>query len=164
MNKMIKNMRKGLKLTQIELSNRADVGLRFIRELEGGKSTVRLDKVQKVLEFFGCHLEVIKNDKNYIPKPLINKYAYGPKWNKKFREEIRKIDNFTCQFCGCTEKEHIEKYKIPLHVHHIDFNKFNNEISNLISLCYFCHAKTNGNKELMQEKCQEIVNKRPILK
>ena len=49
------------KLTQIELSERAGVGLRFIRELENGKSTVRLDKVTQVLQFFGYHIDIIKN-------------------------------------------------------------------------------------------------------
>jgi len=59
----IKELRKEFKLTQVELAERIGVGLRFIRELERGKPTVRMDKVNKVLEFFGCHIEVIKNDK-----------------------------------------------------------------------------------------------------
>ncbi len=54
----IKELRKETGLTQIELAKRVGVGLRFIRELEQGKSTVRLDKVTQVLEFLGCHLEV----------------------------------------------------------------------------------------------------------
>jgi hypothetical protein len=35
--------------------------LRFLRELEQGKATVRMDKVSQVLEFLGCHLRVEKN-------------------------------------------------------------------------------------------------------
>ena len=58
--KQIKNLRKKYQLTQIELSERAGVGLRFIRELENGKSTVRLDKVTQVLQFFGYHIEIVK--------------------------------------------------------------------------------------------------------
>jgi y4mF family transcriptional regulator len=42
----IKKRRKQLELTQPELAERAGVGLRFIRELEQGKQTVRLDKVK----------------------------------------------------------------------------------------------------------------------
>ena len=61
--KKIQELRKTAKLTQVELSVRAGVGLRFIRELERGKSTVRLDKVDQVLEFFGYHLEVVKNER-----------------------------------------------------------------------------------------------------
>ncbi|MFH1453421.1 MAG: type II toxin-antitoxin system Y4mF family antitoxin [Armatimonadota bacterium] len=61
--KKIKELRKKAKLTQIELSGRAGVGLRFIRELERGKSTVRMDKVNQVLEFFGYHIEVSRDAK-----------------------------------------------------------------------------------------------------
>lgn len=49
----IKNRRKQLNMTQEELSRRAGVGLRFIRDLEQGKESVRLDKVNQVLALFG---------------------------------------------------------------------------------------------------------------
>lgn len=49
----IKGMRKKYGLTQIDLSEKAGVGLRFVRELEQGKPTLRLDKVNQVLALFG---------------------------------------------------------------------------------------------------------------
>ena len=49
----IKNSRKRLGLTQEELAFKAGVGLRFLRELERGKTTVQLDKVNVVLNMFG---------------------------------------------------------------------------------------------------------------
>ena len=49
----IKQKRKLFRLTQIELADRTGVGIRFIRELEKGKSTVQLNKVNQVLELFG---------------------------------------------------------------------------------------------------------------
>lgn len=49
----IKDKRKQFKLTQIELAERSGVGVRFVRELERGKTTVQLDKVNLVLELFG---------------------------------------------------------------------------------------------------------------
>lgn len=55
----IKQKRKQLKLTQPELAERAGVGLRFIRELEQGKQSVRLDKVNQVLALFGSEVGVI---------------------------------------------------------------------------------------------------------
>ncbi len=61
--KKIKELRKNAKLTQVEFAKRAGVGLRFIRKLEQGKPTIRLDKVNQVLEFFGYHIEVIQNEK-----------------------------------------------------------------------------------------------------
>ncbi|MCY2931591.1 MAG: helix-turn-helix transcriptional regulator [Planctomycetota bacterium] len=56
----IVEMRKAAGLTQAQLARRAGVGLRFIRELEQGKPTVRLDKVCQVLDLFGCQLTTRK--------------------------------------------------------------------------------------------------------
>lgn len=55
----VKQKRKRLKITQPELAERAGVGLRFIRELEQGKPTLRLDKVNQVLALFGSEVGVI---------------------------------------------------------------------------------------------------------
>lgn len=57
----IKTKRRKLKLTQPELAEKAGVGLRFLRELEQGKESVRLDKVNQVLALFGASVGVIKN-------------------------------------------------------------------------------------------------------
>ncbi len=62
LNEQIKQLRKKSGLTQVEFSKRSGVGLRFLRELEQGKATVRLDKVSKVLEFLGYHLDLKKNE------------------------------------------------------------------------------------------------------
>ncbi|MEN2436161.1 helix-turn-helix transcriptional regulator [Weeksellaceae bacterium A-14] len=56
----IKEKRKQLGLTQPELAERAGVGLRFIRELEQGKQSVRLDKVNQVLALFGSEMGVVE--------------------------------------------------------------------------------------------------------
>ena len=52
----IKELRKKAGLTQVELAKRSGVGLRFIRELEQGKTTARMDKVNQVLKLFGKKL------------------------------------------------------------------------------------------------------------
>ena len=49
----IKERRKMFNLTQIDLAEKSGVGLRFVRELEQGKPTLRLDKVNQVLALFG---------------------------------------------------------------------------------------------------------------
>ena len=49
----IKEERKKAGLTQEEFAMRAGLGLRFVRELEQGKETVRLDKVNQALAMFG---------------------------------------------------------------------------------------------------------------
>ena len=55
---IIRNYRKDYKLTQSECARRAGVGLRFLKELEHGKQTVRLDKVNCVLALFGKKIGV----------------------------------------------------------------------------------------------------------
>lgn len=60
----VKQKRKQLKLTQPELAERVGVGLRFIRELEQGKQTLRLDKVNQVLALFGSEMGVIKKSES----------------------------------------------------------------------------------------------------
>ena len=56
----VKAKRKNLGLTQIILAEKAGVGLRFIRDLEQEKSTLRLDKVNQVLDLFGSEVGVIR--------------------------------------------------------------------------------------------------------
>ena len=49
----IKNERKKAGMTQEEFALRSGLGLRFVRELEQGKETVRMDKVNQALAMFG---------------------------------------------------------------------------------------------------------------
>ncbi len=49
----IRKKRKKAGLTQVEVSKRAGVGLRFIRRLEQGKGSFRIDTINKVLRLFG---------------------------------------------------------------------------------------------------------------
>lgn len=57
----VRQRRKEVNLTQIELADVAGVGLRFIRELEQGKPNLMLDKINQILLFFGHTL---------APKPI----------------------------------------------------------------------------------------------
>ncbi|AYQ31099.1 helix-turn-helix transcriptional regulator [Runella sp. SP2] len=61
----VKDKRKSLKLTQVDLAEKSGVGLRFVRELEQGKETLRLDKVNQVLDLFGCELGPVKKEVSY---------------------------------------------------------------------------------------------------
>jgi len=54
--KYVKAKRKEYGLTQVDLSQKSGVGLRFVRELEQGKETLRLDKVNQVLALFGAEM------------------------------------------------------------------------------------------------------------
>jgi len=59
----VKRKRKSLKLTQVEMALKAGVGLRFVRELEQGKETLKMDKVNQVLNLFGYELGPIKSSR-----------------------------------------------------------------------------------------------------
>jgi len=52
----IKEKRRQVNLTQPDLADKAGVGLRFVREMEQGKETLRMDKVNQVLKLFGYQL------------------------------------------------------------------------------------------------------------
>ena len=60
LSRFVKQRRALVKLTQPEVAEKAGVGLRFIRNLEQGKKTLRLDKVNQVLRLFGYHVGPVK--------------------------------------------------------------------------------------------------------
>lgn len=60
----LKEKRKAFGFTQEDLAIKAGVGLRFIRELEQGKTTLRMDKVNQVLALFGAQLGVVSKQKD----------------------------------------------------------------------------------------------------
>jgi len=60
----IKKQRKVARLTQEQFAIRSGLGLRFIRELEQGKETVRLDKVNVALSMFDMEAVPGKQEKS----------------------------------------------------------------------------------------------------
>lgn len=59
----VREQRRQLGYTQAQLAARAGVGLRFLRELERGKPTLRMDRVEQVLAYFGLALGVVARPK-----------------------------------------------------------------------------------------------------
>ncbi len=66
----VRQRRKQLQLSQPDLAVKAGVGLRFVRELEQGKATLRLDKVNQVLRLFGHELAPAPLDRTHLTAPL----------------------------------------------------------------------------------------------
>ena len=60
----VKMLRKQYNLTQEELSLKSGVGLRFVRDLEQGKETLRLDKVNQLLDFFNYEMVATPKSNN----------------------------------------------------------------------------------------------------
>jgi len=63
---------------------------------------------------------------------------YPNSFDKILKNEIKQRDSFQCVICKVTTE---------LHIHHIDYNKSNNNHINLITLCSSCHMTTNFNRE-----------------
>ena len=60
----LKSKRKETGMTQEDLSQKAGVGLRLVREIEQGKSSMRMDKVNQILALFGSELAVAQKQRN----------------------------------------------------------------------------------------------------
>ena len=66
LSEFVKEKRNAAKLTQPELAEKAGVGLRFVRDLEQGKETIRLDKVSQVLQLFGYQVGAIPMNRKML--------------------------------------------------------------------------------------------------
>jgi hypothetical protein len=84
-----------------------------------------------------------KADKNANWRGGIGRLPYAYEFNTQLKEQIRQRDGYRCQQCF----RHQNELKDKLSVHHIDFNKKNNNPTNLISLCRNCHSQTNFSRE-----------------
>jgi hypothetical protein len=84
----------------------------------------------------------------------LSKKPYPSIFNRQLKDRVRVRDNFQCRICGVPELELNRK----LSVHHIDYNKDNQSMDNLIAVCLTCHNKTNRKKErkVWQKKLQLI--------
>ncbi len=81
--------------------------------------------------------------KNFNWKGGICNDPYPVGFNEKLKELIRERDEYKCQICNLEQ----ERYGTRLCVHHIDYNKENISLNNLISVCRPCHTQTNHNRK-----------------
>lgn len=82
--------------------------------------------------------------KNYFWRDGKSKEEYSLEFNTILKESVRDRDGRKCVECGAPEIE----LEHRLCVHHMDCNKKNNKIDNLVSLCRKCHAKVHwSNKD-----------------
>lgn len=59
---LVKRLRKEYGMTQEDLSMKSGLGLRFVRELEQGKATLRMDKVNQLLDLFNYEMSAQPKD------------------------------------------------------------------------------------------------------
>lgn len=84
---------------------------------------------------------------------------YCPSFNKKLKVTVKSRDGNCCQLCGIHNDENFSGNGYSLSIHHIDYDKFNNSLSNLISLCNSCHGKTNYNRNIWKEELSALLKR-----
>lgn len=82
--------------------------------------------------------------------------GYAPGW-RPIRDGIRSRDGRRCQIPECGAEENGRRHD----VHHIDYNRKNNDEQNLITLCLLCHRHTNGNRGYWQSRLTALNGTRP---
>lgn len=107
----------------------------------------------------------IAGEKNYRWNPD-KKRDYDDGFNKYIKELCRHLYNYQCQICGINENKLykrsknniISKYKLA--IHHIDYDKTNSNLYNLIPLCIKCHHLTNNpyQKQYWMQYLQKKMN------
>lgn len=91
--------------------------------------------------------EKMSSNKNPMWKGGKSFEPYTSDFNHKIKKIIQKRDKETCQLCNKNKKELNE----ALVVHHINYNKKDSSLNNLITLCNICHSKTNIKRDYWQE-------------
>ena len=92
------------------------------------------------------------NSRTYIDGRSYKRNKYPTEFNNTLQNQIRERDNYCCQLCFRTKKENKNR---KLSIHHIYYNKKNNDERNLITLCTSCHSKTNFKRKYWREILNE---------
>jgi len=121
-----------------ELHNRAarDMGIKnkghvawskgLTKETHPSIKSISLKLIERYKDVNNC--PAWQGGKSYEP--------YSRDFNSRLKHRIKERDNYSCRECDNKIKNQ------DLHVHHIDYDKMNNNENNLITLCNSCHAKT----------------------
>lgn len=85
----------------------------------------------------------------------LKKRSYPAIFSSELRKRIRERDGDTCQKCGKTAAEELEKLGTVLSVNHIDYDRLNNDENNLNTLCRACNSQINYNRLFWTEFFQQ---------
>ena len=86
-------------------------------------------------------------DKNHMWRGGVSYQEYPEDFNPILKRRIRKRDQQKCIICGGGGKT----------VHHIDYDKNNCDVSNLITLCKKCHGRTNSNRDYWESFLTRVI-------
>lgn len=89
-------------------------------------------------------LELYANPKNHPLWQGGKSFDHYPiKWTQALKRAVKERDNYICRVCKTPEKG----LKKKLAIHHIDYDKNNCAMENLVALCNACHSKTNHKRD-----------------
>lgn len=83
----------------------------------------------------------------------LGREPYSFEFNKTLKEKIRERDDNHCRKCGKSQKKNRRK----LDVHHINYDKKDCRLENLISLCDSCNIKANYNRNSWQQFYETLI-------
>jgi len=121
------------KISKANTGKKAPAEVRFKMSMAKKKNPIRYWLGKKRLDMIG--------EKNPSWNGGISFEPYSVDWTETLRRSIREKDRYVCQICNKQQGDR------AFCVHHIDYNKKNNNPYNLITLCFSCHLKTNFSRE-----------------
>jgi len=99
-----------------------------------------LDKISKAVK------GKLSGEKHWNWQGGLSFEPYSVDWTETLKRTVRERDHYICQVCGKQQGDE------TFDVHHIDYNKKNCSLNNLITLCVNCHMKINFNRKFWLEK------------
>ena len=103
-----------------------------------------------------CQWKNRRGEKNPAWNGGISREPYGIEFGPRLKEEIRKRDNYTCQFPDCGLVQNGRAFP----VHHINYNKKISDKFNLITLCNPHNSQVNINREYWQSYFENLQEER----
>ena len=110
-----------------------------------GKTFTQIYGIEKAMDLLKLYSKRIIGEKNfnfidgrsYLPYPIA--------FNRTLKNEIKKLDQFVCVKCGISDEQcrKADSLGRGLTIHHVDFNKNNCSIDNLVATCRRCNSWAN---------------------
>ena len=115
----------------------------------------------KTPQFKDSLIDTHFGDKNHAWRGGVSFAPYCAIWqDKEYKEDIKKRDGKACQNCGITEQLSWIVYGRGLCIHHINYDKQDCGLINLITTCVSCNAKANTKRSEWQVYYEKIITER----
>jgi hypothetical protein len=144
------------KLGKRNPASRPEVGSRISRSLkrynrENGSHNLGMKRTEAQKDALSlAHIGVMAGKNHPLWNGGSTEHPYHERWTRRLRRRVLVRDNHTCRECD-------KKNPKRLSVHHINYDKKNCWMYNLISLCVPCHTRTNVNRSYWKAHFQKLM-------